>query len=85
MKQLFPLVLVPILLLSCAPPESREPAVSNEAATADTSSAELHALFEDEWRSRLARDPLFASYQGVTDYNGLLPDVSPAAQERYLE
>ncbi|MYA67175.1 MAG: DUF885 domain-containing protein [Gammaproteobacteria bacterium] len=85
MKQLFPLVLVPILLLSCAPPESREPAVPNEAAAADTTSAELHALFEDEWRSRLARDPLFASYQGVTDYNGLLPDVSPAAQERYLE
>ncbi|MDE0480713.1 MAG: DUF885 domain-containing protein [Gammaproteobacteria bacterium] len=85
MKQLFPLVLVPMLLLSCAPPESREPAESNEAATADTITAELHALFEDEWRSRLARDPLFASYQGVTDYNGLLPDVSPAAQERYLE
>ena len=85
MKQLFPLVLVPILLLSCAPPESREPAVPNEAAAADTIAAELHALFEDEWRSRLARDPLFASYQGVTDYNGLLPDVSPAAQERYLE
>ncbi|MYA36415.1 MAG: DUF885 domain-containing protein [Gammaproteobacteria bacterium] len=74
-----------MLLLSCAPPESREPAESNEAATADTITAELHALFEDEWRSRLARDPLFASYQGVTDYNGLLPDVSPAAQERYLE
>ena len=85
MKQLFPLVLVPVLLLSCAPPESREPAVPNEAAAADTIAAELHALFEDEWRSRLARDPLFASYQGVTDYNGLLPDVSPAAQERYLE
>ena len=85
MKQLFPLVLVPILLLSCAPPESREPAVPNEAAAADTTSAELHTLFEDEWRSRLARDPLFASYQGVTDYNGLLPDVSPVAQERYLE
>ena len=85
MKQLFPLVLVPVLLLSCAPPESREPAVSNEAAATDTIAAELHALFEDEWRSRLARDPLFASYQGVTDYNGLLPDVSPAAQERYLE
>ena len=85
MKQLFPLVLVPMLLLSCAPPESREPAESNEAATADTITAELHALFEDEWRSRLARDPLFASYQGVTDYNGLLPDVSPAAQERYLQ
>ncbi len=85
MKQLSLIVLVPILLLSCAPPESREPADPNEAASADTIAAELHALFEDEWRSRLARDPLFASYQGVTDYNGLLPDVSPAAQERYLE
>ncbi len=85
MKQLLPLVLVPMLLLSCTPPESREPADSNEAASADTIAAQLHALFEDEWRSRLARDPLFASYQGVTDYNGLLPDVSPAAQERYLE
>jgi len=85
MKQLSLIVLVPILLLSCAPPESREPADPNEAALADTIAAELHALFEDEWRSRLARDPLFASYQGVTDYNGLLPDVSPAAQERYLE
>lgn len=85
MKQLSLIVLVPTLLLSCAPPESREPADPNEAASADTIAAELHALFEDEWRSRLARDPLFASYLGVTDYNGLLPDVSTAAQERYLE
>ena len=78
-------IFTPVLLLSCKPPESRERAQPNEAAATDTVAAELHALFEDEWRSRLARNPLFASYQGFTDYNGLLPDVSPAAQERYLE
>ena len=86
MKQLLSTLLIPVLLCTCAPPENRESAaVPADAASTDPVTAELHALFEDEWRSRLARDPLFASYQGVRDYNGLLPDVSPAAQARYLE
>lgn len=46
---------------------------------------ELQTLFADEWRSRLPRDPMFASRMGVTDYNRLLPDMSPAAQQRHLE
>lgn len=85
LKQLFLIVLVPALLLSCDPPQRQAPGSTNETVAADLMSAELHALFEDEWSSRLARNPLFASYQGVTDYNDLLPDVSPASQLRFLE
>ena len=78
-------ILVSVLLLSCAPPDSQQPQSSNVTAPADAMSPALHALFEEEWRSRLARDPLFASGQGVTDYNDRLPDVSPAAQQRHLD
>ena len=73
------------ILLSCAPPDDPRAADTGDRDSAGSISTVLHALFEDEWRSRLARDPLFASYQGVTDYNDLLPDVSPAAQQRHLE
>lgn len=85
MKQLTLIFLVPALLLACAPPDNRESPNPDGPAAAAAIAEALHVLFEDEWRSRLARDPLFASYQGVTDYNELLPDVSPAAQQRYLE
>ena len=80
-------IFIPALLLGCAPPESDPPQTPQapEAAATDTAAAELHALFNDEWRSRLARDPLFASGQGVADHNDRLPDVSPGAQARYLE
>ena len=85
MKQLTLIFLVPALLFACAPPGNRESPNPDDPTAAATMSEALHVLFEDEWRSRLARDPLFASYQGVTDYNELLPDVSPTAQQRYLE
>ena len=85
LKQILPLIFVAVLPLSCAPPERRDAATPIAPAEAATGSAALHALFDDEWRGRLARDPLFASHQGVADYNDVLPDVSPAAQQRHLE
>ncbi len=72
-------LLASALLLSCTPRDNGEAAQPADAAAA------LHALFEDEWNSRLARYPLFASGQGVTDYNDRLADVSPAAQQRNLD
>ena len=51
----------------------------------ETTAAELHQLFADEWDRRLQRDPLFASSRGVTDYNDRLPDVTVAAQQTALE
>ncbi len=77
--------LIAALALACAPVENVSPAAEGEATAVDGSTAALHELFADEWRARLARDPLFASYQGVADYNDRLPDVSPAAQRRHLE
>ena len=85
LKPLIPLVFAAVLPLSCAPPQPLDTATPTIPAEAATDSAALHALFDDEWRGRLARQPLFASHQGVADYNDLLPDVSPAAQQRYLE
>ena len=85
LKQILPLIFIAVLPLSCAPPERQEAATPIAPAETATDSAALHTLFDDEWRSRLARNPLFASYQGIADYNDILPDVSPAAQQRHLE
>ena len=85
MKQQLLIVLLPALLFACAPPDRSEQGTLRDPAAVGAVAAELHTLFDDEWNSRMARDPLFASYQGITDYNDRLPDVSPAAQQRYLE
>ena len=72
------------LLVACGqqaiPEKSIEAAASNNPAT-----QQLHTLFADEWRSRLAGNPLFASRMGVADYDDRLPDVSPEAQQRNLD
>jgi uncharacterized protein (DUF885 family) len=49
------------------------------AACADAG-AELHALFDREWRRDLADNPLYATYYGESQYNDRWPDISPAAQ-----
>ena len=51
----------------------------------ETTPAELHRLFADEWNRRLQRDPLFASSRGVTEYNDRLPDVTATAQRSALD
>ncbi|MDE0372198.1 MAG: DUF885 domain-containing protein [Rhodospirillales bacterium] len=51
----------------------------------ETTAAELHQLFADEWDRRLQRDPLFASSRGVTEFNDRLPDVTAAAQRSALD
>jgi uncharacterized protein (DUF885 family) len=46
---------------------------------------ELHALFAEEWRVRLERDPLFASDMGVHEYDDRLPVETPENHRRWLE
>ncbi|MEX2126357.1 MAG: DUF885 domain-containing protein [Woeseia sp.] len=77
---------VTLLVLGCTPPAERP--VSDEAALdsgAETAAQALKALFDDEWTTQLARDPLFASSMGVSDYNDSLPVDPPANHQRFLE
>jgi uncharacterized protein (DUF885 family) len=75
-----------LLMLGCSPSddEAATPDAAPESGP-DTASRELEALFEDEWSARLARDPLFASSMGVTDYNDLLPMDTPESHEQFLD
>lgn len=63
-----------------AGPDSR-PDASQDADIRDAGAA-LHALFDEAWAARLARDPLFATRVGARRYNDRLPDVSPEAHAR---
>lgn len=47
-----------------------------------TSSEQLHALFEEEWQYTLRESPTMASYLGDKRYNDCWPDVSLAAISR---
>jgi uncharacterized protein (DUF885 family) len=71
------------LLSGCSPPANEQPGAA--APDGESSVGDLGTLFDDEWAARLARDPLFASSMGVTDYNELLPVDSPENQRRFLE
>lgn len=51
---------------------------------ASPASDALHALFDEEWSARLERNPFLAASAGVAGYEDRLPDVSPAAQARFL-
>ena len=50
--------------------------------SAQSEAEKLHRLFADEWENRLQEDPLFASSQGVNDYNDRLPEDGEAAEAR---
>jgi uncharacterized protein (DUF885 family) len=50
--------------------------------THESASAQLHALFDEEWEFRLEHSPLFATSVGDTRHNHLLPDFSLAAAGR---
>ncbi|HLT91849.1 MAG TPA: DUF885 domain-containing protein [Woeseiaceae bacterium] len=56
-----------------------------DASARSGPAAELHALFADEWRVRLARDPLFASDMGVHEYDDRLPVETPENHRRWLQ
>jgi uncharacterized protein (DUF885 family) len=71
-----PVVLAAILALTACTTIQEEPVAPAEALT---------KLFDDEWRSRLERNPLVATYMGVADFNDRLPDDSAAAQETNLK
>ena len=73
--------------LGCTPPSPDVPP-SGEASRETgigTAARALHSLFDEEWSTRLARDPLFASEMGVADYNDRLPDVTPENYRRSLD
>ncbi len=44
--------------------------------------AELHALFQQEWKWRLSENPLLATSVGVHTYNDKLPSVTQKDEER---
>lgn len=79
-------IALPVLTTACTRSEDERPdaahsVTARQSATAD----ELHALFADEWAARLARDPLFASQMGSTEYNDRLPVSSSVDHERFIE
>ena len=47
------------------------------ALRAQTPSAPLQALFEEEWQFRLRENPLFATDAGDHRYDALLPSMTP--------
>ena len=75
------------LMVACTPPEmpGGTKTAESETLSVDIAPQPLQELFADEWNARLARKPLFASRMGVSDYNDLLPDVSPDTQQRNLD
>ncbi len=75
-----------LMTFGCAPPAPEEPSSGETGQdTASDASAELRTLFDDEWSTRLARDPLFASEMGVADYNDKLPVDTRENHRRYLD
>lgn len=84
MKRLIPAALVAatLALAACTPPPTDDAGDVGASDTREAAAEELHALFEDEWRVRLARDPLLASRMGVAEYDDRLPDASAEAFER---
>lgn len=59
-------------------------AAGRAQSTHDLSKADvaLRALLADEWASRLQDDPLYATQEGVHDYDDRLPRVTPEDYER---
>jgi uncharacterized protein (DUF885 family) len=74
-----------LLLAACTPPATTENAAAEASASSNAATIELQQLFSDEWNSRLARNPLFASRMGVADFDDRLPDMSADAQRQNLE
>ena len=63
-------VIIACAMLCC--PASQADA-AHEASKADTA---LRVLLADEWASRLQDDPLYATQEGVRDYDDRLPPVA---------
>ena len=78
-------MLILFVLAACSPPAEQKPTAAEPRAADNPAAVELQVLFDDEWNSRLRRQPLIASRMGITDFNDRLPDRSPAAQQRSLE
>jgi len=80
---LFAVLLLGLTGCAEAPTDSRDDSAAAPSASAEAEA--LHALFAEEWASRLEDNPLFASRTGSNAYNDRLPDVSPEAYARRLE
>jgi len=80
---LFAVLLLGLTGCAEAPTDSRDDSAAAPSASAEVEA--LHALFAEEWASRLEDNPLFASRTGSNAYNDRLPDVSPEAYARRLE
>lgn len=59
-------------------------AAGSAAATVAPTSEALHTLLDQEWAGRFERDPFLAASVGASGYADRLPNVSPAAQARYV-
>ena len=59
-----------------------QPAVASSPATAEPTSATLHALFDAEWERGLVESPENASFYGDMRFNDRWTDLSAAAIER---
>jgi uncharacterized protein (DUF885 family) len=64
----------------CGPMSQAKPA--HDPPKAD---AALRVVLADEWASRLRDDPLYATQEGVRDYDDQLPRVAPADYKRREE
>jgi uncharacterized protein (DUF885 family) len=75
-----------LVALGCTPSaEGPLPYDTGSDTEAGTARQELQALFRDEWTTRVARDPLFASTMGIRDYDDALPIDPPSNHQRFLQ
>lgn len=54
-------------------------------AAAPVRAEDLNTIFADYWATEMRDNPFGATQSGVHDYDGQVPDVSPAAQARRLQ
>lgn len=78
-------ILCVLIIVACTRPAAPVDTAAEESSPGNSATGQLNQLFSDEWNSRLVRNPLFASRMGVSDYDDRLPDMSPDAQQRYLD
>jgi uncharacterized protein (DUF885 family) len=61
------------------------PTEQTEAVTRNTATTQLTQLMDEIWHYQLKSSPIDATYKGVSQYNHLLEDLSPAAMAKNIE
>jgi uncharacterized protein (DUF885 family) len=69
------------IIIACAMLSSQV-SEAESAQAASKADAALRVLLADEWASRLQDDPLYATQEGVRDYDDRLPRVTPEDYKR---